>query len=177
MVQDQAADTDLGIGIAQGLKKIPALPIDSRRQAGRPRHQVETSQTRSRQRGMNALAQPSPTRSDFHDSSRTGDSAFQFAHNPSRIAEIAINPPQIPATPDSAGVVRGQRVQNLGNNDTRQWAHIFANPHRPFSFPSGRAFRRRHGGFPRLSQSGSGCSGARARGKNSIRARRRRRCF
>ena len=42
MVQDEATDTGLGLGIAEGLKKISASPINRRRQTRRPRHQVET---------------------------------------------------------------------------------------------------------------------------------------
>ena len=42
MVQDEAADTGLGLGIAEGLKKISASPINRRWQIRGPLHQVET---------------------------------------------------------------------------------------------------------------------------------------
>ncbi len=45
MVQDEAADTGLGLGVAEGLKKISASPINRRRQTRGPRHQVETGHT------------------------------------------------------------------------------------------------------------------------------------
>jgi len=62
-------------------------------------------------------------RSDFHDSSRARDSPFELPDDPSRIAEIKINPPQVPATPDSPRIYRIQRVQNFRNNHTVQLAH------------------------------------------------------
>ena len=128
MVQDQAAHTDLGIGVAEGLKKIPAPPINRRRQARWPRHQIETGHSGSRQRGMDFPAKFPLARSDFHDSSWARDSALQLPHDPSRIAEIKINPPQIHAAPNSTRVIRRQRVQNLRDNHTRQLAHILRIP-------------------------------------------------
>lgn len=42
MVQDEAADTGLSLGVAEGLKKISASPINRRWQIRGPLHQVET---------------------------------------------------------------------------------------------------------------------------------------
>jgi len=128
MVQDETADTDPGIRVAQGLKKIPASPINLRRQAAGAGHQIKTGHTRERQGGMHLPAKPALASADFNNSSRTGNSILQLAHDPSRITEEKINPPQIPAAPDSARIRRRQGIQNLGSNYSKQLAHVLRVP-------------------------------------------------
>ena len=37
--------------------------------------------------------------------------------DPARVAEVEVDPPQIPATPDGTRIRGIQGIQNLGNND------------------------------------------------------------
>ena len=123
MVQDEAADAGIRVDAWQGLEKIPADPLDADRQVGGPLNQVETSYGGGGKRGLDFAAQVALAGANFDDPGWGRGLFFELSHDPSRVAEVKVDPPQIPAAPNGSGIARIQRIQNLGNDDTIQFTH------------------------------------------------------
>jgi hypothetical protein len=123
MVQDEAAHAGIGANIWQGMKKIPTDPLDAERQVGGALDQVESGHGGGGERDLDFAAQVALAGADFNDPGWGRGLCFKLSHDPSRVAEVKVDPPQIPAAPNCSGICRVQGIQNLGNDDTIQFTH------------------------------------------------------
>lgn len=123
MVQDEAADAGIGVDVWQRLIKISADPLDADRQAGGALDQVEAGHGGGGERGLDFAAQVALASADFNDPGGTRRLFFELSHDPSRVAEVKVDPPQIPAAPNGTGIGWIQGIQNFGNDDTIQFTH------------------------------------------------------
>jgi hypothetical protein len=64
---------------------------------------------------MDFAAKVAFTRADFDD--LCGRILMELMQDPPRIAEVEVDPSQIPATPNGTRIRRIQGIQNLGNKD------------------------------------------------------------
>jgi len=123
MVQDEAAYTGIGVDVWQRLKKISTAPFDVHWQIFGPLDQVESGHGGGGERGLDFAAQVALAGADFNDPGGTRRLFFELSHDPSRVAEVKVDPPQIPAAPNGTGIGWIQGIQNFGNDDTIQFTH------------------------------------------------------
>ena len=122
-MQDEAAYAGIGVDIWQGFKKISAVPFDVLWQISGSLNQVESGHGGGGERGLEFATQVALAGADFNDPGGMRRLFFELSHDPSRVAEVKVDPPQIPAAPTGTGIARIQGIQNFGNDDTIQFTH------------------------------------------------------